>query len=68
VLAICARTSRLSPARASDRLKPLRTHGLSKKLGHAYKYFFTKRDRRVVGTALVIREYVVQPTLVSNAL
>jgi hypothetical protein len=46
----------------------LRTHSLIKKLRHAYKYFFTKRGRRIVGTALVIREYVVQPTLVSNAL
>jgi len=58
----------LSPARASYLLKRLRTHGLIKKLGHAYKYFFTKLGRRVVVTALVIREYFVQPTLVRNAL
>ena len=58
----------LSPGRASYLLKRLRTHGLIKKIGHAYKYFFTKLGRRVVVTALVIREYFVQPTLVRNAL
>jgi hypothetical protein len=58
----------LSPGRASYLLKRLRTHGLIKKVGHAYKYFFTKLGRRVVVTALVIREYFVQPTLVRNAL
>jgi hypothetical protein len=58
----------LSPSRASYLLKRLRTHGLIKKLGHAYKYFFTKLGRRVVVTAMVIREYFVQPTLVRNAL
>ncbi len=42
---------------------------LSKILGvRDYKYFFTKLGRRVVVTALVIREYFVQPTLVRNAL
>jgi hypothetical protein len=58
----------LSPSRASYLLKRLRTHGLIKKIGHAYKYFFTRLGRRVVVTALVIREYFVQPTLVRNAL
>jgi len=58
----------LSPGRASYLLKRLRTHGLIKKVGHAYKYFFTKLGRRVVVTALVIREYFVQPTLVRDAL
>jgi hypothetical protein len=47
----------LSPSRASYLLKRLRTHGLIKKLAHAYKYFFTRLGRRVVVTALVIREY-----------
>jgi len=45
-----------------------RTHGLIKKVGHAYKYFFTKLGRRVVATALVIREYFVRPNLVRAAL
>jgi hypothetical protein len=58
----------LTPGRASYLIKRLRTHGLIKKIAHAYKYFFTKLGRRVVVTALVIREYFVQPTLVRNAL
>jgi hypothetical protein len=59
----------LTPTRASSYLiKRLRTHGLIKKVGHAYKYFFTKLGRRVVATALVIREYFVQPNLVRAAL
>ncbi|NEV65353.1 MarR family transcriptional regulator [Thiorhodococcus minor] len=58
----------LSPSRASYLIKRLRTHGLIKKVGHAYKYFFTKLGRRVVTTALVIREYFVQPSLVLEAL
>ena len=58
----------LTPGRASYLIKRLRTHGLINKVGHTYKYFFTKLGRRVVVTALVIREYFVQPTLVRNAL
>jgi hypothetical protein len=58
----------LSAGRASYLIKRLRTHGLIKKVGHAYKYFFTKLGRRVVITALVIREYFVQPSLVREAL
>ena len=58
----------LTPGRASYLIKRLRTHGLIKKVGHTYKYFFTKLGRRVVVTALVIREYFVQPSLVRAAL
>jgi hypothetical protein len=58
----------LSTGRASYLIKRLRTHGLIKKVAHTYKYFFTKLGRRVVITALVIREYFVQPSLVRNAL
>ena len=58
----------LTPGRASYLIKRLRTHGLIKKVGNAYKYFFTKLGRRVVVTALVIREYFVQPSLVRDAL
>jgi hypothetical protein len=49
-------------------LKRLRTHGLIKKVAHTYKYYLTALGRRVHVTALVIREYFVQPTLVRNAL
>jgi len=58
----------LSPGRSSYILKRLRTHGLIKKVAHTYKYYLTKLGRRVLVTALVIREYFVQPTLVRNAL
>ena len=54
--------------RASYLIKRLRTHGLIKKVAHTYKYFFTKLGRRVVVTALVIRKYFVQPSLVRAAL
>jgi hypothetical protein len=58
----------LTPSRVSYLIKRLRTHGLIKKVGHAYKYFFTKLGRRVVTTALVIRENFVQPNLAGEAL
>jgi len=58
----------LSPGRSSYILKRLRIHGLIKKVAHTYKYYMTKLGRRVLVTALVIREYFVQPTLVRNAL
>ena len=58
----------LTPGRASYLLKRLRTHGLIKKVANRYKYYLTKLGQRVLVTALVIREYFVQPTLVRNAL
>lgn len=58
----------LSSGRCSYILKRLRTHSLIKKVAHTYKYYLTKFGRRVLVTALVIREYFVQPTLVRNAL
>jgi hypothetical protein len=58
----------LSPGRSSYILKRLRTHGLIKKVARTYKYYLTKLGRRMLVTALVIREYFVQPTLVRNAL
>ena len=58
----------LTTSRASYLIKRLCTHGIIKKAANAYKYFFTKLGRRVVVTALVIREYFVQPSLVRNAL
>jgi hypothetical protein len=44
------------------------THGLIKKVAHTYKYSCTKLSRRVVVTALIIREYFVQSSLVRAAL
>jgi hypothetical protein len=58
----------LSPGQSSYILKRLRTHGLIKKVARRYKYYLTKLGRRLLVTALVIREYFVQPTLVRNAL
>jgi len=58
----------LSPGRASYLLKRLRIHGLIKKVASRYKYYLTKLGRHVLVTALVIRRYFVQPTLVRNAL
>ena len=58
----------LSPGRASYILKRLRTHGLIKKVANRYTYYLTNLGRRVLVTALVIREYFVQPILVRNAL
>jgi hypothetical protein len=37
-------------------------------VANRYKYYLTKLGQRVSVTALVIREYFVQPTLVRNAL
>lgn len=58
----------LTPGRSSHILKRLHIHGLIKKVAHTYKYYLTKLGCRVLVTALVIREYFVQPTLVRNAL
>ena len=53
----------LTPTRCSWLLKRLRTHGLIKKVGRRYKYYLTKMGRRVLVTALNIRESVVLPAL-----
>jgi hypothetical protein len=45
----------LTTGRASYLIKRLRTHGLIKKVAHTYKYFFTRLERRILITALVIR-------------
>jgi len=44
-------------------LKKLRVHGLIKKVGHCYKYYLTALGRRVVTTALRLREMTIIPTL-----
>jgi hypothetical protein len=53
----------LSPSRSSYLLKRLRTHGLIKKVGHRYKYYLTTFGRRIIATALYVREFVVIPKL-----
>ena len=53
----------LTPTRCSSLLKRLRTHGMIKKVGRRYKDYLTKLRRRVVTTALHIREFVVLPSL-----
>lgn len=54
---------RYSASQMSRQLKRLRTHGLIKRIGHRYKYYLTKLGRRVVTTALKLRELVVIPQL-----
>jgi hypothetical protein len=44
-------------------LKRLRLHPLIKKVGKTYKYYLTKLGRRVLLTALKLRELVVIPSL-----
>lgn len=44
-------------------LKKLRVHGLIKKVGHCYKYYLTTLGRRVLATALRLREAVIIPSL-----
>lgn len=53
----------LSSSRVSRLIKRLRTHGLVKKVGKTYKYYFTALGRKVVATALKLRELVVIPGL-----
>jgi hypothetical protein len=63
---IRAHLNHLSPARVSHLLKRLRTHGLIKKVAHRYKYYLTKLGRRVLATALKIRDAIIVPSLCSN--
>ena len=62
-----AHVPNLSPSQSSYLLKRLRTHGMIKKVGHRYKYYLTKLGRRVLTTALKIRETIVLPSLCSDA-
>jgi hypothetical protein len=50
-------------SQVSRLLKRLRLHGLIKKIGRTYKYYLTKLGRKVVLTALKLRELVVIPAL-----
>ena len=49
--------------RVSRLIKRLHLHGLIKKVGHTYKYYLTETGRRVILTALKLRELMVIPTL-----
>jgi len=55
-------TDRSGP-QVSRLLKRLHLHGLTKKVGHTYKYYLTETGRRVVLTALKLRQLVVIPSL-----
>ena len=44
-------------------LKRLRLHGLIRKVGNTYKYYLTRSGRKVLLTALKLREFVVIPSL-----
>lgn len=56
----------LSPSQSSYLLKRLRTHGLIKKVGHCYKYYLTKLGRRVLATALKLKQQLIIPSLCQN--
>ena len=56
----------LSGPQVSRFLKRLHLHNLIKKVGHTYKYYLTETGRRVVLTALKLREMVVIPSLAAT--
>lgn len=52
-----------SGPQVSRLLNRLHLHGLIKKVGHTYKYYLTETGRRVILTALKLRDLVVIPSL-----
>lgn len=48
-------------------LKRCRLHGLIKKCGKSYKYYLTKLGKRTIIAALKLHEYLIVPTLASEA-
>lgn len=56
-----------TPAQISRLLKRLRIHGIIKKAGKTFRYYFTPYGRRVLITALKLRELVVIPSLTGLA-
>ena len=44
-------------------LKRLHLHGLTKKIGHTYKYYLTDAGHQAVLTTLKLRNLVVIPSL-----
>ena len=57
----------LSNSQVPRVLKRLRLHGVIKKTGKTCRYHFTSRGRRVILTALKLRELVIIPTLAQIA-
>lgn len=55
-----------SGSQMSRLLKRLRVHGLIKKVGRTYKYYFTKLGRATIAAALKLREFVIVPTLANH--
>ena len=55
-----------SGPQVSRLLKRLHLHGLIKKVGHTYKYHLTESGRRVILTALKLRDLVVIPSLATT--
>ena len=47
----------------SRMLKRLRTHGMIKKIGHTYKYYLTKLGRKIIISALKMKELFLVPQL-----
>lgn len=54
-----SRLSKLTPGRCSYLLKRLCTHGLIKKVGRRSKYYVSKLGRRLLVSAVHLRETVV---------
>jgi hypothetical protein len=53
----------LNTAQISRRLKSLRLHGLIRPVGRTYKYYLSKRGRRVIITGLKLKELFLIPQL-----
>ncbi|TCL55591.1 hypothetical protein EDC14_105522 [Hydrogenispora ethanolica] len=53
----------LTGTQVSRLLKRMHLHGLIKKVGKSYRYYLTKSGRRVLLTALKLRQLVVIPSL-----
>jgi hypothetical protein len=56
-----------TPGQISRRLKNLRVHGLVKRVGRTYKYYLTEIGRRVIVTALKLKELFIVPQLANPA-
>ena len=57
----------MTGSQVSRLLKRMRLHGLIKKVGKTYKYHLTKSGRKILLTALKLRELVVIPSLAGLA-
>jgi hypothetical protein len=57
----------LTVGQISRRLKNLRVHGMIKRVGSTYKYYLTDLGRRVIVTALRLKELFIVPQLAKPA-